>query len=236
MSASDSFPPLDQVLKGLDLPASEETRSFDLTLGLPGSLGPQSPQSPPSADTRAAVPAGAREPLPELSVLLDASRPPTGEDLEIQQLIGRGGMGEVWLARQRSLGRDVAIKIPTPVSDEHVERALVEEARVTGALEHPAIVPVHALGRTASGQTVLVMKRIEGVVWRELLRSPNHPHWANLGPDEPLVVHIQILIQLCNALELAHRRGFVHRDVKPANVMVGSSARSTCSIGAWRSR
>ena len=66
------------------------------------------------------------------------------------------------------------------------------------------------------------MKRVEGVVWRELLRSPQHPQWAQLGPEEPLVVHIQILMQLCNALELAHRRGVVHRDIKPDNVMVGA--------------
>ena len=212
MSADAPLPPFDEVLTALDLRAEAETRACDVTIG-------RTPQSLPGDDSTHPT-------LPEIVVALGgegaaaAGRGPS--DLDVATLIGRGGMGEVWLARQRSLGRDVAIKTTTPGSDARVDHALVTEARITGALEHPSIVPVHALGQTTSGRPVLVMKRIEGVVWRTLLRSPNHPHWANLGPEEPLVVHVQILMQICNALELAHRRGVVHRDVKPDNVMVGA--------------
>jgi serine/threonine-protein kinase len=207
-----SLPPFEQVLIGLDLPADQETRTFDTTMGR------RQESSPAGSDGHGY--------LPEIAVTLGigpgAAAQVEPADLQVAELIGRGGMGEVWLARQRSLGREVALKTTPPAAGARAEQALIAEARITGALEHPSIVPVHALGRAASGQPVLVMKRVEGVVWRELLRSPQHPHWASLGSEEPLVVHVQILMQLCNALELAHRRGVVHRDIKPANVMVGS--------------
>lgn len=212
MDRPSLFPPFDDVLTRLEFGSEDETRPFDATI-----------KRRSGAARRGQDAAGH---LPELEVVLggDSTKSSATEetDLQVAGLIGRGGMGEVWLARQRSLGRDVAIKTTLPDADTAVEHALVAEARVTGALEHPSIVPVHALGRAPSGQPVLVMKRIEGVAWRTLLREPDHPHWAHLGPEEPLVVHVQILMQLCNALELAHRRGFVHRDIKPANVMVGS--------------
>jgi serine/threonine-protein kinase len=126
VSRSDPFPPFRQVLEGIDLPADAETHSFDLTIG---------------RATPVASHGDGLESLPELSILLDAGTSPVDADLEVNTLIGRGGMGEVWLARQRSLGRDVAVKMPMPAADENIERALVAEARVTSALEHPPSSP-----------------------------------------------------------------------------------------------
>jgi eukaryotic-like serine/threonine-protein kinase len=142
-------------------------------------------------------------------------------DLEVIGLLGEGGMGAVHAARQRSLGRDVAVKtlkrgsVPAQAS-----AALLREAVITGSLEHPGIVPVHALGVDERGLPVLVMKRVEGVEWRRLIRDPNHPAWAS-RPGDRLVVHLEILMQICQAVEFAHARGVVHRDIKPENVMLG---------------
>ncbi|MGZ3477103.1 MAG: protein kinase domain-containing protein, partial [Polyangiales bacterium] len=106
-------------------------------------------------------------------------------DYEVTGVLGEGGMGRVLLARQRSLGRDVAIKVVKEgiTEDTTTFGALFEEARITGSLEHPSIVPVHALGRDLSGRPVLVMKRVEGVAWSELLRTPDHPRWSTFGSD-----------------------------------------------------
>jgi serine/threonine-protein kinase len=93
-----------------------------------------------------------------------------------------------------------------------------------GSLEHPSIVPVHALGRDDEGRPVFVMKRIEGVSWRSLARDEQHPAWARIdtATDDRLSMHLEILMQVCNALHFAHGLGYVHRDVKPANVMIGA--------------
>src|SRR5919106_742819 len=147
MDPSSPLPPFEEVLTGLDLGADVDTRTFDLTIG-------RRHASPRDGD------AGGW--LPELAVALrrDASVVAMSDatDLQVAELIGRGGMGEVWLARPRALGRDVALKTTQPGADPRSEHALVAEARIIGALEHPSIVPVHALGRAASGQPVLVMK------------------------------------------------------------------------------
>jgi len=104
-------------------------------------------------------------------------------DLEAREVLGEGGMGRVLLARQRSLAREVAVKVIKPEArTAPVIDALVTEAVLTGALEHPNIIPVHALGRDAEGQPLLVMKRIEGVSWRAVLRDPEHPAWQRLMP------------------------------------------------------
>jgi serine/threonine-protein kinase len=147
------------------------------------------------------------------------------DDLEIVRVLGEGGMGEVCLARQPSIGREVAVKRARSDADPmNVGMALVREARLTGMLEHPNVVPVHALGRDAAGGTFFVMKRVEGVSLYALLQDAAHPAWEDLlaRHGDRVSALVEVLAQVCDALSYAHARGILHRDVKPENVMVGS--------------
>lgn len=137
-------------------------------------------------------------------------------ELRLRASIGRGGMGQIRLADQIALGREVAVKVAVPgARDRHAAAAsLVREARVTGALEHPNIVPVHALGKNEDGGVLMVMKRIEGTSWAELIAQ-------RADTDDELKRHLEILMDVCRAVHFAHTRGVIHRDLKPQNVMVG---------------
>ncbi|MFZ5439987.1 MAG: serine/threonine-protein kinase [Myxococcota bacterium] len=155
-----------------------------------------------------------------LELLRGLARPPPA--LEDEGPLGHGGMGVVRLATQVPLGRKVAVKklAPGNTRPDDVE-ALLSEAWLAGALEHPNIVPVHDLGLDEHGLPVLVMKRIEGRSWSTLLRDADALA-AHAPGRAPLEAHLRILIQVCNALHFAHARGVVHRDLKPDNVMVGA--------------
>ncbi|MFO0616250.1 MAG: serine/threonine-protein kinase [Polyangiaceae bacterium] len=159
----------------------------------------------------------------------DASMPvavPVAESAElcVRAVLGEGGMGIVYTAEQRSLGREVAMKVVKSTSRPRELAALLHEARLMGSLEHPGIIPVHALGTDAAGRPVLVMKRIEGTSWQDLLDDPAHPAWDALAPDpeDRLAAHLDILEQVTTTIAFAHSRGVLHRDIKPANVMIGS--------------
>ena len=135
------------------------------------------------------------------------------------ELIGRGGMGVVLEATQKGLERMVAVKRPHPDSPPEAGSALLREARISGLLDHPNIIPVHALTRKGS-DPVIVMKRIEGVEWNVLLNDPE------LGPEygvgaEPLDRHLEILMDLCHAVHFAHSKKILHLDLKTSNVMIG---------------
>ncbi len=145
-----------------------------------------------------------------------------GEAIERGRALGAGAMGEVWLASQGSLGREVALK--TVKDGPHADaaaRLLVREARIAAGLEHPNIVPIHMLGEDDQGRPALVMKRVEGVPL-DLLVTLTADRRPPLDGADPLEQHLRLLLVVCNALGYAHSRGVLHRDLKPENVMVGS--------------
>ena len=164
--------------------------------------------------------------LPKLDVAMQPSADARGRaELELTSLLGEGGMGAVWLARQRSLDREVAVKrLSGEAWSVNDAAALLVEARATGALEHPGIVPVHALGVAPDGSPLLVMKRIDGTTLESLIADAEHPAWSALmrRHGDRFVAFVEILSRVADALELAHSRGWIHRDVKPANVIVGA--------------
>lgn len=143
------------------------------------------------------------------------------EDLVVLERLGAGGMGTVELARQRSLGREVALKRLNDGSsdDASLAQMLVEEARVLGGLGHPNIVPVHAVGLDPVLGPVVVLERVQGEVWTEALERDRESMF-----EDPAVLelHLRVLMQVCNALHFAHSRRILHRDVKPDNVMLGA--------------
>jgi eukaryotic-like serine/threonine-protein kinase len=141
--------------------------------------------------------------------------------LDMGATIGEGGMGVVRAAMQRSLGRKVAVKtLRLHAKSEQATLRLLREAWVTGSLEHPNIVPIYDLGLDDSGSPIIVLKHIEGLPWSDLIADAAAVK-ARFGADDLLEHNLRILVQLCNAVSLAHSRGIVHRDLKPDNVMVG---------------
>lgn len=144
-------------------------------------------------------------------------------DLVVTGLLGEGGMGRVLLAHQASLGRDVAVKVPRANASQGTINALVSEAKTTGGLEHPGVIPVYSLASDVEGNPALVMKRVDGVSWSMLLRNADDPAWGriSLGDGERIDAHIELLRQVCNAIAYAHRKGVLHRDIKPSNVLIG---------------
>jgi serine/threonine-protein kinase len=141
--------------------------------------------------------------------------------LRLEETIGEGGMGLVHLATQRTIGRKVAVKTLRP--EHHNEESafkLLREGWIIGRLEHPNVIPVHDIGLDAKGMPLIVLKRIEGVDWSELMGDAPRVQ-EQYGAADLLEWNLGILMQVCNAVSYAHSRGIVHRDLKPENVMIG---------------
>jgi serine/threonine protein kinase len=131
---------------------------------------------------------------------------------QVEELIGRGGMGEVYLARDPRLDRPVALKVlgADLAGDERFRERLLRESRLAAGLDHPNVVPIYEAGE-AEGRLFIAMRYVDGTDLRALLRR----HGA-LPPERALALAGQV----AGALDAAHARGLVHRDVKPSNVLV----------------
>jgi serine/threonine protein kinase len=136
--------------------------------------------------------------------------------LEILELIGKGGMGAVYRARQPALDRFVALKIlPSGVAIEPgFPERFTREARALARLNHPHIVAVHDFGQ-AGGQPYLVMEFVDGPNLRQVEQA------GRLTPEQAL----EIVPQICEALQFAHNEGIVHRDIKPENILLDKRGR-----------
>ena len=132
-------------------------------------------------------------------------------DYELMDLLGKGGMGIVYAARQASLDRTVAVKMlrPEKADDKRQWQAFLSEAVVTGDLEHPNIVPIYDLGIGEKDALFYSMKRVKGIAWSDVLA------------EKPLGENLEILMRVADAIAFAHSKGVIHRDLKPENIMLG---------------
>jgi serine/threonine protein kinase len=153
---------------------------------------------------------------PPLPTLPPEQIAPHFPQLEILACLGRGGMGVVYKARQKTLNRFVALKLLAPerVQDPKFAERFTREAQALAALNHPNIVTIHDFGQ-AGGFYFLIMEFVDGLNLRQLLRT------RKFTPEEALA----IVPPLCDALQFAHDRGIVHRDIKPENLLLDKSGR-----------
>jgi len=138
----------------------------------------------------------------------------------IDREIARGGMGAVLRGIDRDIRREVAIKFMLNDTDAKQKARFVEEAQITGQLEHPNIVPVHELGVDARKRLFFTMKMVKGRSLDQILKSLGEPGASATGAWS-LNRLLTILVNICHALAYAHSRNVIHRDLKPANIMIG---------------
>jgi eukaryotic-like serine/threonine-protein kinase len=147
---------------------------------------------------------------------------PAAPRFQLLREVGRGGLGEVFVADDRDIGRQVAIKrVRIDRRSADAVQRFVQEVRTTGQLDHPNIVPLHDVGRDEDGGFYYVMKYLEGESLEALiarLRAGDREAHATWTFERRVALFRDVL----QAIRFAHARGVVHRDIKPANVMVGA--------------
>ncbi|MBW2528145.1 MAG: serine/threonine protein kinase, partial [Deltaproteobacteria bacterium] len=143
--------------------------------------------------------------------------------LELKRLLGVGGMGRVYEARDASLGRDVAIKVihQEISSDSSWREQFIAEAKVTAQLEHPNIVPLYDVGTTDDGSVFLVMRKVEGRSLGDVLGALDDGDPATLAEWTRHRL-LSTFLKVCHAVAYAHAHGVLHRDLKPPNIMLGA--------------
>ena len=177
----------------------------------PQGLCPRCLMAQASIPTEAGDSGSARPSPPALSEVAAAF-----PQLEILELIGQGGMGFVFKARQPKLERLVALKIlsQSPATDARFAERFTREGRLLARLNHPNIVTIHDFGQ-AKGFFYLLMEYVDGVNLRQAMRA------GRFTPEQALAV----VPKICDALQFAHTEGILHRDIKPENILLDSKGR-----------
>jgi serine/threonine protein kinase len=154
-----------------------------------------------------------------------ATHSPQGTRYAVRGEIARGGMGVILRVRDEDLRRNLAMKVmlgqgeaagegDTPEVDPALLTRFLEEAQLTGQLDHPGIVPVHELGLDADGRVYFTMRLVKGRELKEILAGEGDESWSRTRT-------LGVFLRICETLAYAHEKGVIHRDLKPANVMVG---------------
>ena len=157
--------------------------------------------------------------LEELAVDLEGEKE---GPYQLGKVVATGGMGAIISATDQNLRRDVAMKVVLSGAEAKPEliQRLVTEARITGQLQHPNIIPLYELGVTKDGVVFYTMRLVEGITLNDVLRKIREKDAATIR-DYPLPVLLTVFQKVCDAVAFAHSRGVVHRDLKPDNIMLG---------------
>jgi serine/threonine protein kinase/WD40 repeat protein len=142
------------------------------------------------------------------------------DDYEVLRQLAKGGMGTVMEARDLTLHRTVAMKVMHRTAPGHARERFDREARVLARLEHPNIVPIHAMGRDAEGQPFYTMKLVRGETLQAIINQLRKGGLRTVK-RYPLSELLGIFQKVGQAVAFAHSRGVIHRDLKPENIMVG---------------
>jgi len=149
------------------------------------------------------------------------------DNFTIRRILGQGGIGRVFLAFEKNIGREVAIKelraerlssAQEDIRDKIIKR-FIREAKISGRLEHPGIVPVYEFGEKEDGTLFYVMKYVQGTTLFQLINE-----CAAKSPEDRFRRRISLLdnlIAVCEAVGYAHSKGIIHRDLKPSNIILG---------------
>jgi serine/threonine-protein kinase len=223
-----------------DLPATvpERAKTRDATIIVPSAVPvtsttnvermldsvvpvPLDSYQPPNTGTTVSSPPQCEQIVPSAATvgsILDHVRKAPADRLEVEERIASGGMGSIDIAVDRALDRRIAIKTLHPHlrSDDRTVRMFLREARLTGLLDHPHIVPVYELGESGD-KLFFAMKLVEGQTLAALIRALPR----GVLDTATLYTLLDVFAKVCDALAFAHSRGVIHCDVKPANVMVG---------------
>jgi len=211
---------------GVSLPADPSGRAEIEPIGATGAYIPEDRAGPvptdQNGDTGAfelAIPTSDAGPRPALQGRSSTDAPRYGRYI-LKRSHAKGGMGEIWLAEDPAIGRSVALKRMLGRRPEQVHRFEVE-ARVTGQLEHPGIVPVHELGVDDEGLPFYAMKFVHGRTLQKVIEEYHAADPRRSLREVEQFRLLQTFLSLCQTVAYAHSRGVLHRDLKPDNVMIG---------------